>query len=406
MSGPAEPRPDVPSVFLSYASENRAAARQIRDALAAVGIEAWYDENELTGGDAWDQKIRRQIRDCTYFMPLISAETNARHEGYFRREWRLAIERSLDMADDVVFLLPVVIDQTTDGGARVPEKFFAVQWLRLPGGAPTPAFNELARRLVAGGAHRLHHAPVPPRLGDSGAARPPQYLPPIDNDPGPPKEWWRWLKYFWPKLPKFVRFCLWCIFLVSAMSLCTRISSNSGSNNDRADNIPRRNRPANTSPATPGTPSADYDPKAVEQTVKEALRSAAAIARGAAQAQRGIDLDLMAFEHSGQAGEIQQELFGKLVVTSGVRTRLDVAPLKGAPGDTTPVERAKSLGARLVLHGAAAKLEDGSAVLRLKLERAADGTQLWTTDVKPEEKPEAAATRIYLEMLPLLVKRG
>jgi TolB-like protein len=139
-----------PTVFLSYASEDRRAAQLIRDALPGFGLEVWYDESDLVGGDAWDQKIRRQIRECDYFMPVISAHTEARHEGYFRREWRLAAERTLDMADDHVFLLPVVIDGTVEAGARVPEKFRAVQWLRLPEGRPTAALEALCRRLLPG----------------------------------------------------------------------------------------------------------------------------------------------------------------------------------------------------------------------------------------------------------------
>lgn len=84
------PRPP-PSVFLRYASEDRLAAKPIRDGLKASGLEVWYDESGLDGGDAWDQKIRRQIRQCDFFMPLISVQTEARPEGYFRREWRLAV---------------------------------------------------------------------------------------------------------------------------------------------------------------------------------------------------------------------------------------------------------------------------------------------------------------------------
>ena len=160
---PVLPRP---SIFISYASENRAAARLLRDTLAASGLDVWYDENELGGGDAWDQKIRRQIRECTYFMPVISAQTEARREGYFRREWRLAVDRSHDMADDVMFLLPVVIDGTGEGGARVPEKFLTVQWLKVPGGVATPALTTLASRL----AHGEHVAPA--------AASRPAFVPP------------------------------------------------------------------------------------------------------------------------------------------------------------------------------------------------------------------------------------
>jgi hypothetical protein len=149
-SAPVDVDRRAPTVFLSYASEDRQAARRIGDVLPSYGLEVWYDESELGGGDAWDQKIRRQIRDCDYFLALISAQTEARHEGYFRREWRLAVERTLDMADDHTFLLPMVIDDTAQAGARVPEKFLAVQWLRVPGGESTPALEALCRRLAAG----------------------------------------------------------------------------------------------------------------------------------------------------------------------------------------------------------------------------------------------------------------
>jgi len=159
---PAAKSGPVPSVFLSYASADRMAARALRDTLAAAGLEVWLDEEELAGGEAWDTKIRNQIRTCTYFMPIISATTEARREGYFRREWRLAVERTLDLADDVMFLVPVVIDDTRDAGARVPEKFFSVQWLRVPGGVATPELRQLATRLVANDA--LAHPPAPPEV--------------------------------------------------------------------------------------------------------------------------------------------------------------------------------------------------------------------------------------------------
>ena len=159
-----------PTVFLSYASEDREAARLIKDALPAFGIEVWYDESDLGGGELWDQKIRRQIRECDYFMPLVSARTEARHEGYFRREWRLAVERTLDMADDHPFLLPIVIDATDQAGARVPEKFLTVQWLRVPGGQPTAALENLCRRIASGSAPESQAARKEPmRAGKAGA---------------------------------------------------------------------------------------------------------------------------------------------------------------------------------------------------------------------------------------------
>ena len=138
------------AVFLSYASQDAEAAQRICDALRDAGVEVWFDRSELRGGEAWDRQIRKQIHDCALFIPVISAHTEARHEGYFRREWRLAVERAGDMAEDVTFLLPVVIDDTAENIARVPERFREVHWFRLQAGQASPAFIARAQQLVSG----------------------------------------------------------------------------------------------------------------------------------------------------------------------------------------------------------------------------------------------------------------
>jgi len=83
-------------------------------------------------------------------VPLVSANTQARAEGYFRLEWRLGVERSHLMADDHPFLLPIVIDDTAEATARVPDSFRERQWSRLPGGEPTPEFIARLKRLLSG----------------------------------------------------------------------------------------------------------------------------------------------------------------------------------------------------------------------------------------------------------------
>jgi TolB-like protein len=217
-----------PTVFLSYASEDRKAAQALRDALPGYGLEVWYDESGLDGGDAWDQKIRRQIRECDFFMPVISAQTEVRPEGYFRREWRFAVERTLDMADDHTFILPVVIDDTPQTGARVPDKFLEVQWMRVPAGQPTPALETRCRRLVArepsaaAGPRRGADAPAPARPRSAVRAYPefPR------EEPGQRVRFWfhvvGWaFKSLWVAflhLPKWVRILIYCWLGVLALS--------------------------------------------------------------------------------------------------------------------------------------------------------------------------------------------
>jgi TolB-like protein/Tfp pilus assembly protein PilF len=136
-------------VFLSYASQDAEAARRICEALRGGGIEVWFDQSELQGGDAWDRQIREQIHDCALFIPVISATTQAREEGYFRREWKLGVDRTHDRSDRSAFLVPVAIDDTGDAEADVPEAFRAIHWTRLPGGETPPAFVARISQLLS-----------------------------------------------------------------------------------------------------------------------------------------------------------------------------------------------------------------------------------------------------------------
>src|SRR5579872_3572047 len=141
------PGRDMPdnAVFISYAREDLPAVQQIKAGLEAAGITTWFDMDRLEVGDDYDRKIQRNIARCSYFIPVISATTQRRLEGYFRREWSYAIDRVRNMADEALFILPVCVDSTNAGEALVPEKFKALHFNHLPGGQVSPEF---AQRLV------------------------------------------------------------------------------------------------------------------------------------------------------------------------------------------------------------------------------------------------------------------
>jgi TolB-like protein/Tfp pilus assembly protein PilF len=160
------------TIFLSYASQDAEPAKRICEALRAGGIEVWFDQSELRGADAWDQSIRKQIKTCALFTPVISRNTHARGEGYFRLEWKLAIDRSHLIASGLPFLLPVVIDDTPVTDDRVPERFREIQWVHLPGGAVSPAFIERVKRLLSGDAAAPELAGSPSSAVTSSASPP------------------------------------------------------------------------------------------------------------------------------------------------------------------------------------------------------------------------------------------
>jgi TolB-like protein/Flp pilus assembly protein TadD len=159
------------AVFLSYASQDAEAARRICEALRAGGIEVWFDRSELRGGDGWDRQIRKQIQNCALFIPIISATTQKRVQGYFRREWKLGVERTHDMSERAAFLVPVTIDDTSDADADVPEAFRAFQWTRLPAGETPPEFVARVSHLLSPSEPHVT-APAGPSTGRVPLAHP------------------------------------------------------------------------------------------------------------------------------------------------------------------------------------------------------------------------------------------
>ena len=150
--GEGSPKPaskPTGAVLVSYSSQDAEAADRICDALRAAGIEVWCDQSELRDGGARDESIRDRIKACALFIPVISANARAHVEGRLRLEWQLAVDRSHRMGPKETFLLPAVIDDTPQTDESIPDRFRELQWTRLPGGVPMPAFVERVRRLLA-----------------------------------------------------------------------------------------------------------------------------------------------------------------------------------------------------------------------------------------------------------------
>ena len=138
---PAREMPDN-AVFISYAREDLAAVQLIKAGLESAGITTWFDIDRLESGDDYDRKIQRNIASCSYFIPVVSANTQRRQEGYFRREWSYALDRARNMADGALFILPVSIDTTNSAEALVPDRFKALHFTHLPSGRVLPDFAE------------------------------------------------------------------------------------------------------------------------------------------------------------------------------------------------------------------------------------------------------------------------
>lgn len=130
------------TVFLSYASQDRAAVRTLKSALEAAGIAVFFDQHSISPGADWELQIRTVVRDCGLFLPFVSRHAAERDEGWFVKEWELAIERAQGVKAHVPFIQPIVIDDLPERDPRIPEYFWTRQCRRFPGGVPEPGFVE------------------------------------------------------------------------------------------------------------------------------------------------------------------------------------------------------------------------------------------------------------------------
>jgi TolB-like protein len=403
---PTDPQRPPPSVFLSYASEDRKAAQALRDALQTYGLEVWYDESALDGGDAWDQKIRRQIRECDFFMPVISAQTDARPEGYFRREWRLAVERTLDMADDHAFLLPVVIDDTTQARARVPEKFLAVQWIRVPGGGATAALEAACRRLLSG--HEVQpdvSRPAPERPARTRQRRVRREYPQFPREePGQRVRFWAhvagwllqsaWISF--QRLPGWIRWLVWAWLAIALMSRGCSVSRNWD-----LDESP---------PAAPKVPSGDTLSPADAKKLKDiadsyqggsntsdvarlGLQIAQSFANEVGKEATAAQAPVLAIPFGAPAGDEAArkladstfaQVYGRIAISHHGHVGLVNEPLDSADA-TAAVAQGRAREAKYVLYGT---VEGQSQAQRLTVRLLAvkDGSVLWS-----ESYPAAGA---------------
>lgn len=449
---PAAPRP---SVFISYASEDRPAARALRDLLVAAGIDAWCDENELGGGDAWDQKIRRQIRDCDYFMPVISATTERRKEGYFRREWRLAAERTLDMADDVLFLLPVAIDDTSETGARVPEKFFTVQWLRAPGGQPTPALEALAQRLLAGGhppPPSTTRPPLPTRPPQTGSFTvPPMVAPPLSSPPQPPPTppaahgaapppmpafphapekggvghwlkfaaeivWWiitaAWLLF--ARLPRWLRIVVAMWVVITLVSTCGDLSSKSrGRKSPEPVVAPSAEELERVAAATAEQIAAAFEKNAQARDWSKIAEEIGRRVSGERGPERGAKalllVPLAPDSEDPRATQFAQQVFSRCYGQLVLARRHDAAlspVLPAGSGDDSLAALGRQQRARLVFATHLEKNDDGTRRLRVRVIRSEDGGVAWSAEFPVQgSDPKQVSANISAAILPLLPPR-
>jgi hypothetical protein len=140
--------------FVSYSREPDAPmARTFVRALQQAGFDVWFDIQELEGGDNFNEKIRYYVSNCALFLPLFSAGSLQRKEGYFRSEWAAAQERDTRFTGTgSSCVIPIIVDRDStilnhsDSYPGIPQPFRSLQMYHCPQGNPTEELISCLRK--------------------------------------------------------------------------------------------------------------------------------------------------------------------------------------------------------------------------------------------------------------------
>lgn len=129
-------------VFLSYASQDRPAVRELSGRLASERwIDPWVDEKKLLPGQDWRTKIEEAVETSDAVIICLS-NNSVTKEGFVQKELRYAREISFEKPDNAIFLIPLRLDE-----CEVPRGLRFYQWVDYFGENSEKSYDALIESL-------------------------------------------------------------------------------------------------------------------------------------------------------------------------------------------------------------------------------------------------------------------
>lgn len=115
-----------PTIFISYASEDREHALRFYSDMLREGMAPWLDVVCLQPGERWRDAISAAIRESQYFVALLS-ESSVTKRGYVQKELAEALEvLKLCPASDI-FIVPVRLSECQPSRTELTD----IHWVDL-----------------------------------------------------------------------------------------------------------------------------------------------------------------------------------------------------------------------------------------------------------------------------------
>lgn len=112
-------------VFLCHASTDKPKVRELYRYLKRRGINPWFDEEDLVGGQDWQVEIPKALATSDAIIICLT-KNSVDKEGYIQKEIKFALDKALEMPEGRIFLIPVKFEE-----CEVPFTLSRYQWVDL-----------------------------------------------------------------------------------------------------------------------------------------------------------------------------------------------------------------------------------------------------------------------------------
>ena len=112
-------------VFLCHASDDKPAVRALYGRLVEDGIDVWFDEESLIGGQDWRKEIPKAIRNSDAVLVCLSRRA-INKSGYVQKEIAFALDIAEEQPEEANFIIPGKLEE-----CDAPQRLQHRQWVNL-----------------------------------------------------------------------------------------------------------------------------------------------------------------------------------------------------------------------------------------------------------------------------------
>jgi len=129
-----------PQVFICYAKEDEAFARQLYADLQQAGVSPWMACKDIWPGQNWEHEIQQALRRSTHVLVLLSSHSISKR-SYVRKEIKQALDTLDEFPPSQIYLIPVRLDDSKP----LDECLQKIHWVDL---WPASAYKDGLQRLL------------------------------------------------------------------------------------------------------------------------------------------------------------------------------------------------------------------------------------------------------------------